>query len=422
MTVRTLVLTLAAWAVPVLAHTEEWPAWRGPRGDGTSLEKGLPRTWSPTENIAWKATIPGVGHSSPIVWGDRIFLTSCLEKEGKRLLFCLDRHSGKILWESVVLTAKLEGKHRLNSFASATPATDGERVWVAFLEHPTVQVACFDFEGKKLWQHSPGKLLSVHGFCSSPVLYKDMVIVNGDQDAQAYIVALDKKTGEERWRIDRPNRTRSYCTPIFIQTRNHPDVTQMVLSGSKSVTGYDADTGKLLWIVNGPTEQYVASLVYLEGVLFLTTGFPQHHLMGISPEGEGDITDSKHILWHIGNSQGDRGASYVPSPLAHDGHFFVVSDPGYLSCVEAKTGKRVWMKKLGRRHSASGVLIEGTLYFTDDDGITYVVKASPTFELVAKNALNEECYASPAVSQGHIYLRTLGHLYSIGAKETDGTR
>jgi outer membrane protein assembly factor BamB len=421
MTLRTLVCTLAAWAIPALAHTEEWPAWRGPRGDGTSLEKGLPRTWSPTENVAWKTKIPGVGHSSPIISGDRIFLTSCVEAEGKRLLLCLDRVSGKILWERAVLTAKLERKHHLNSFASSTPATDGEHVWVTFLDYPNVQVACYDFDGTKVWQRSPGKLLSVHGFCSSPVLYKDTVIVNGDQDAEAYIVALDRKTGAERWRIDRPNRTRSYCTPIFIHTHNHPDVTQMVLSGSKSVTGYDADNGKLLWSISGPTEQYVASLVYLEGVLFLTTGFPEYHLMGINPEGEGDITDSKYILWHIGNSQGARGASYVPSPLAHDGHFFVVSDPGYLSCLEAKTGNRVWMKKLGRRHSASGVLIEGNLFFTDDDGTTFVVKASPTFEVVAKNSLKEECYASPAVSHGHIYLRTLGQLYSIGPAEKSMT-
>jgi outer membrane protein assembly factor BamB len=409
-----IVSVLVAWCLPALLFAENWPSWRGPRGDGSSLEKGLPRTWGPKENVVWKTPLPGIGHSSPIVWGDRIFVTSCVEGEGKRLLLCLDRRSGKVLWERVVLTAKLERKHHLNSYASATPATDGEHVWVTFLAEPNVQIACYDFDGNRVWQRSPGKLLSVHGFCSSPVLHKDMVIVNGDQDAEAYIVALDKKTGAERWRIDRPNRTRSYCTPIFVHSANRPGVTQMVLSGSKSVTSYDADTGKLLWWIDGPTEQNVASLVYTDGVLFLTTGFPEHHLMGISPEGEGDITDSKYVLWHIGNGEnGPRGASYVPSPLAHDGHFFVVSDPGFLSCLEAKTGKRVWMQKLGRRHSGSGVLIEGNLYFTDDDGTTYVAKASPKFDLLAKNALREECYASLAVSQGQLFLRTVGNLYCI---------
>jgi outer membrane protein assembly factor BamB len=408
------VLGLAA----ILAATtgaEEWPGWRGPRGDGTSLEKDVPLRWSSTQNIAWKTPIPGVGHSSPIVWGDRVFVTTCVEDEGKRVLMALDRRTGKVVWERTVLTAPLEQKHALNSYASATPATDGRHVWVAFLDFPRIEVACYDFAGNRLWQRSPGRLLSRHGFCSSPVLYKDMIIINGDQDDDGYLVALDKKTGQDRWRAQRPNRTRSYCTPILIHSPGRPGITQLVLSGTKCVTGYDADTGRLLWIHNGPTEQYVASLVYTDGVLFLTTGFPEHHLMGISPDGEGDITDSKFVLWHIPNAvNGERGASYVPSPLAYEGHFYVVSDPGYLSCLEARTGKRLWMRKLGRRHSASGVLAEGRLYFTDDDGTTFVVKAGPTFELLAKNRLGEECYASPAVSEGQIFLRALHHLYCVG--------
>jgi outer membrane protein assembly factor BamB len=228
-------------------------------------------------------------------------------------------------------------------------------------------------------------------------------------------VALDKKTGAERWRIDRPNRTRSYCTPIFIPSPGQPGVTQMVLSGSKCVTGYDADTGKLRWLIDGPTEQYVASLVYLDGVLFLTTGFPEHHLMGINPAGRGNLTNSAYVLWHIGNSANkDRGASYVPSPIAANGLFYVVSDAGYVSCLEAKTGKRLWMKKLGRRHSASPVLAEGRLYFPDDDGTTWVLAAGREFKVLAKNTLGEECYASPAVSRGQMFLRTLHHLWCLG--------
>jgi outer membrane protein assembly factor BamB len=413
---------VAAVLVAGAARAEEWPGWRGPRGDGTSTETGVPLTWSKTENIVWKTPIPGIGHSSPIVWGDRIFVTSCIEDEGKRLLLALDRRTGKVLWERVVLTARLEGKHKLNSYASSTPATDGKHVWVSFLQFPDMQVACYDFEGNKVWQKSPGKLLSMHGFCSSPILHKDFVILNGDQDAKgndrAYLVALDRNTGAEKWRIDRPNRTRSYCTPILIQSPGRPGVTQMVLSGSKCVTGYDADTGKLLWIHQGPTEQYVASLVYHDGVLFLTTGFPEHHLMGFDPDGQGDITKSKYVLWHIPDADnGPKGASYVPSPIATDGFFFVVSDPGYLGCIEAKTGKRLWMERLGRHHSASPVRIDGHLYFVDDDGTTWVVKASDQFEVVAKNRLGEECYASPAVSHGRLFLRALNNLYCIGVTE-----
>jgi outer membrane protein assembly factor BamB len=405
-------LTIVLSPAPI--NAENWPGWRGPRGDGTSHEKNPPLAWSETTNLRWKTPIPGKGHSSPIVWGERVFVTTCLEDKGQRVLMCLDRRDGKILWQRVVLSAKLERKHTLNSYASATPVTDGKHVWVAFLAYPDMQVACYDFDGKQVWLRSPGKLLSVHGFCSSPILYKDLVILNGDQDAQAYLVALDKQSGAERWRIDRPNRTRSYCTPILIHARNKPDVTQLVLSGSKCVTAYDADTGKLLWSIDGPTEQYVASLVFLDDVLFLTTGFPEFHLMGISPEGEGDITHSKYIRWHIPHKiNGRDGASYVPSPIAAGGHFYLVSDTGYLSCLEPQTGKLLWKKKLARHVSASPVLADGYLYFVDDDGVTHVLKADGTLTVVQKNKLDDEFYASPALSEGQLFLRGLHNLYCI---------
>ncbi len=401
-----------------IVRAENWPGWRGPRGDGTSHEKTLPLTWSEAENLRWKTPIAGKGHSSPIVWGDRVFVTTCLEDKGERVLICLDRRDGSILWQRIVLAAPLEKKHTLNSFASATPVTDGKHVWVAFLACPDMQVACYDFAGNKVWLRSPGKLLSVHGFCSSPILHKNLVILNGDQDAEAYIVALDKETGEERWRIDRPNRTRSYCTPILIHSKNKPDVTQLVLSGSKCVTAYDADTGRLLWIIDGPTEQYVASLVFLDDILCLTTGYPEFHLMGISPEGEGNITHSKYIRWHIPHKvnrvNSNSGASYVPSPIAAGGHFYVVSDNGYLSCLEPQTGKRLWKQKLARHVSASPVLADGYLYFVDDDAVTHVLKANGEFSVLHQNKLDDECYASPAISQGQIFIRGLHNLYCIG--------
>jgi outer membrane protein assembly factor BamB len=290
MKLPTIALACIVLFVVAAARAEEWPGWRGPRGDGTSDEKSLPLTWSKTENVCWKTPIPGKGHSSPIVWGDRVFVTTCLEDKGERMLICLDRREGKLLWQRVVLTAKLEQKHPLNSYASATPVTDGKHVWAAFLAYPDMQVACYDFDGKRVWMRSPGKLLSEHGFSNSPVLHKNLIILNGDQDAKAYLVALDKETGEERWRVDRPNRIRSYCVPILIRSKTKPDVTQLVLSGSKCITGYDADTGKLLWIIDGPAEQFVASLVYLDDVLFMTSGFPEFHLMGISPDGRAGRT------------------------------------------------------------------------------------------------------------------------------------
>jgi outer membrane protein assembly factor BamB len=405
--------------LPGAGRAEDWPSWRGPRGDGSSHETGIPLTWSKTRNVLWKTEVPGLGYSSPVIAGDRIFLTTCIEvsrKEGQRLLLCLDARTGKELWRRLVLTAPLEQKHPLNSHASSTPATDGKHVWLSFLDFPYMRAYCYDADGNKVWEKSPGKLLSRHGFCSSPILHNDLVILNGDQDAQGYLVALDRATGTERWRADRPNRTRSYCTPILIPDPKRKGHTQLVLSGSRCVTGYDADTGKLLWIIDGPTEQYVASLVLHRGLLFLTTGFPEFHLMGIRPDGTGNITNTRHVAWHIPHKDnGSRGASYVPSPLAHAGHFFVVSDPGYLNCIEAESGKKLWLKKLGRRHSASPVLVDGHLLCPDDDGKTWIVKASAKFELVRTNDLGDGIFASPAVSGGRLYLRTTGHLYCIGA-------
>jgi outer membrane protein assembly factor BamB len=241
------------------------------------------------------------------------------------------------------------------------------------------------------------------------VLYKDMVILNGDQDAEAWLVALDQLTGKERWRTDRPNRTRSYCPPLIVDAAGRK---QLVLSGSKCVASYDPDTGKQLWLIDGPTEQYVASLVYGSGLFFLTCGYPTHHVMGIKPDGTGNVTSS-HVAWH--ERGGARLISYVPSPIAHDKYFFIVSDEGYASCHDAKTGERLWSQKLGRRHSASIVSAEGNLYFADDDGDTFVVKAGPKYELVARNKLGEECYASPAISRGQLFIRTTGHLWCVGA-------
>src|SRR5438552_1645609 len=354
-------VALALATLSLSLRAEEWPGWRGPRGDGTSQETGIPVHWDKTRNIHWKTPLPGKGHSSPVVWGDRIFLTTCVENEGKRLLLCLNRLDGRFLWQREVLTATLEPKHDLNSFASSTPVTDGAHVWVTFLDVPRMQVACYDMSGNLVWRQSPGDIHSKHGFCSSPVLYKDTVIINGDQDAEAWIVALEKSTGKERWRTDRPNRTRSYCVPLIIKAAGKM---QLVLSGSKCVASYDPDTGKQIWIIDGPTEQFVSSLVYTDGVLFLTAGFPTYHLMGIRPDGEGNVTGT-HVLWH----DKPRTSAYVPSPIAQGSYFFWVHDNGVAGCVDARTGKRQWTQRLGKHHSVSAVSAGGTRYVRDDVSI-----------------------------------------------------
>jgi outer membrane protein assembly factor BamB len=412
MRLRTIAVILALAGA---AQGQDWPGWRGPKRDGTSSETGFPVRWSATENIVWKVPVAGKGHSSPVVWGDRILLTTCLEEKGERRLLCLDRKDGHSLWDKVVVAAEMEHVHPLNNYASSTPVTDGRHIWMSFLDPPRFAVYCYDMEGNLAWKASPGEFHSVHGFCSSPVLYKDMVIFNGDQDAVAWIVALDQATGQERWRTDRPNRTRSYVPPVIFEAGGR---TQLVLSGSKCVASYDPDTGKQIWIIDGPTEQFVASMVTAEDVLFITGGFPQFHVLGIRPDGQGNVTQT-HILWR---DKGQDVCSYVPSPVAWGSHFFIVSDTGFASCFEAKSGKRVWTERLGGKpeskkaahHSASPVAAGGFLYFTDDDGTTRVLKAGPAFEVVSTNALGEGCRASPALSRGRIYVRTSSHLWCVG--------
>lgn len=399
---------LAVLALAGIARAQDWPAWRGPKGDGISAETGFPLRWSATEGVLWKVPVPGWGHSSPVLAGDRLFLTTYVEGTDERKLVCLDARDGRLLWERTVLVAPKERKHRLNSYASSTPATDGRYVFTAFLDRTDFTVFCYDLEGNLVWKRVPGRFYSPHGFCSSPALYKDLVIFNGDQDADAWIVALEKATGRERWRADRPNKTRSYVPPVVIEAAGR---TQLVLSGSKCVASYDPETGRLLWIVDGPTEQYVASLVYADGVLFVTGGYPDRYLTGIRPDGEGNVTRT-HVVW-----QHEReGVSYVPSPVAWESRFFVVSDDGLASALEAKTGRRLWKERLGPHHSASPVAAGGYLYFTDDRGTTHVLKAGPTFERVARNELGEECYASPALSRGRIFLRTARHLWCLGER------
>ena len=388
---------------------ENWPGWRGPRGDGSVENGSLPTSFEVARDVIWKVPMPGTGHASPIIWEDRIFLVDAIEDTAERLLLCLERETGKTLWQKTVLESPFEDIHRLNSRASSTPLTDGERVYVSFLDKTEMFVAAYDFDGKKLWETRPGDFSSKHGYCSSPVLWKDTIIVNGDHDGDAYLVSLDRKTGETIWKVDRPNKTRSYCTPII---RHIDGRDQLILSGSKCVASYDPSTGEQHWIIDGPTEQYVASLVYNrdENLLFLTCGFPSKHLMGIRPDGRGNVTDS-HVAWHE-----QVGAAYVPSPVAVGPYFLVVADNGVASCFIAKTGERLWRERLPGQHSASAITANGLAYFLSDAGILSVIEPGPEFDVVAQSELGEETYASPAVYEGRFYLRAIDHLYCLGAR------
>ncbi|MBO35692.1 MAG: serine/threonine protein kinase [Verrucomicrobiales bacterium] len=409
--------------VSISLMAENWPGWRGPRGDGTSLEKGVPVKWSATENVAWKMKVPGRGHSSPVIWGDRVLLASCLPEKEQRILLCLDRRTGRELWRRVVVKSGLETLHRLNSRASGTPATDGKLIFATFMKIDgrkvpapnvgaarlitpgTIVVAAFDMDGRQKWNVEIGEFISAHGFNSCPVIYEDLVIINGDHDGKSYMAALDRETGKVRWKVKREHGIRSYGTPIIrkVGGRN-----QMVLAGSKAVTSYDPDTGRQHWTVDGPTEQFVASMVFDGSHFFVTGGFPERHILAIRPDGKGNVTET-HIAWRA-----RRGASYVPSPIVVGKYFLVVADSGVASCFLAKTGERLWMERLGGGHSASTISAGGLVYFVSDKGVTSVVKPGPKFEVMAKNEIGELVSSSPAISQGQIFIRGEKHLFCVG--------
>ena len=406
----TILAALSVAFVPLAASSEDWPGWRGPRGDGTSSEKTVPVKWNATDNLAWKTPLPGGGHASPIVSGDRVFTVAAVEQTEGRDLLCLDRKSGRVLWHKTVVTSPFEKKHKLNSHASSTPATDGKLVYVAFLDVREMVVAAYDFDGNQKWLVRPGVFSSVHGFCSSPVIYKDKLIVNGDHDGASYIVALDRSTGATQWKTPRANKTRSYCVPIIRELSGR---TQMILSGDKSVASYNPDDGKLHWILDGPTEQWVASIVYnpRADLLFVSGGFPDHHIFGLRHNGSGLIGE-KEIVWHHTKPS---WVSYVPSPISEGDYFLIVSDMGIACCFSAKTGEFQWQEKLGSHH-ASLVSANGLVYFIADSGVTTIVKPGSSYEPVAKNELGEQVFASPAISNGQLFVRGDKHLFAIGKK------
>tara|TARA_R110000850_G_scaffold248959_3_gene373875 strand:+ start:2065 stop:3306 length:1242 start_codon:yes stop_codon:yes gene_type:complete len=402
-----IVVLIAMHSPECLCAAENWPGWRGPRGDGSTVPSNLPTEFSIDADVAWSTRIDGIGHSSPIIWEDRIFLVTADEAGATRSLMSLDRTTGQVQWERVVLESGPEEIHRLNSRASSTPVTDGERVIVSFLDGDSMFVAAYDFDGNELWKSRPGAFASKHGYCACPVLWNGKVIVNGDHDGEAYIVALNEKTGEIIWKTDRPNKTRSYCTPIIREIGGR---TQMILSGSLSVASYDPDTGDQHWVIDGPTEQFVASIVYNEGLnlLFMTCGFPQKHMQAIRPDGIGNVTDT-HVVW-----RDTVGASYVPSPIAIGDYFLVVADNGVASCFMAETGERLWRERLPGGHSASILAANGLAYFTSDAGIISVVEPGPDFRVVAQSEMGEAVFASPAVYGDQLYIRGEKHLFCIG--------
>lgn len=418
---------------------QDWPGWRGD-GRGISSEKNLPLKWSEDEGVKWKTPIPGAGHSSPIVWGNRIFVTTAVAEDpnvetfrggvymgGNRKkpddseyayrVICLDTDQGNVLWsKAVARQSPKTRRHTKNTYASETPVTDGKYVFASF---GSAGLYCVDFEGNVIWQRDLGLMHRRAGWgtSSSPVLFRNTVIFNCDSDKESYIAAFEKATGNPVWRTER-NEGASWGTPFLFVAGGR---TTIVTNASRHMRGYDAATGKLIWECAGGSMITVPSPVAAQGLVFLSSGhnlLPQRPIVAVRPEASGDITPPR------GQSQSDgvawshrSGGAYVTSPIAIGEYLYVPLDKGSLTCYEARTGKAVYEKqKLGARNTitASPVAGDGNIYVQTEDGECYVVKPGPEFEILAVNKIDEVFCASPAVSAGNIFLRGRKHLYCIG--------
>ncbi len=389
-----------------IINAQNWPNWRGPNGDGTSPETNLPTNWDSITNVVWKSVVPGVGHSSPIIWEDKLFTVSALPGSQEKILLCYNNKNGELLWQKTVVKGALEGKHNDNSFASGTPATDGKLVYVSFLDGEDVVVAAYDFSGKQVWIQRPGTFSSPHGYSCSPALYNDKVIINGDSKGDAFIAALDKTDGKIIWKVKHENPAHSFSTPIF---RKMAGKMQMIFGGNKEIASYNPDNGEKYWFVNGPSEDFCSSPLYNKknDLVLISSAWPQRVLSAIKPDGAGDVSESK-VVW-----QTKEGAFYVPSPVCTDDYLFSTMTNGNVHCIDIKTGNTLWVEKLGKQYS-SPVLANGLVYMPNDEGVITVIKPGPVFEVVAKNELGERMNASPAISNGKIYLRGDRHIFCIG--------
>ncbi len=439
---RRLSLTLIAALALGIATTGSlaagnWPQWRGPDGSGISTEKNLPAEWNTNKNIKWKTPIDGRGHSSPIVWENRIFLTTAIEgdvvpgaKAPKHMLgdkefvhpdsigankkhtfkvIALDRDSGKVLWQAVAFEGTpYDDRHRKSSYAASTPATDGKMVYAFF---GSEGLYAYDFKGKLAWKADLGKIGTVGmGTGTSPILFENLVIVQADEEnaTASYIVAFDKKTGKEVWKTPRKVQV-SWSTPLLVKTARRAE---LITSGTESIISYDPATGKELWTHKGVESNAIPSPVANSEMVYLVAGYPAKIAVAIRLGGSGDLTGTPNVPWKYA-----KGTAYVPSPILYGDYLYLTTDRGILTCIDAKTGE---VKYEGGRipipatFTASPVAFDGKILLTSEDGDTFIVKAGPKHEVIGTNSVGEPVYASPAIADGRIYIRGEKNIYAIG--------
>lgn len=399
---------------------ENWPGFRGPGRQGISNEKGLPTQWSATSNIIWKTAIAGEGWSSPIVFGDRIFVTTATDGGASFRLLCLDRKTGTVLWERQVLRQKPGHKQRFNSYASSTPVTDGKNVYVVAFDG---SIAALSMEGETLWMNRDFEYFSEHGLAVSPILYKELLIVAFDPSSsgpdpklgwqkawdKAVVLALDKNTGKVRWQGKRGLSQIAHVSPQILSV-NGKD--QLVSSAGNAIQGFDLTTGERIWTVSSPGEGVVPSVVIGDGLIFTASGFGigTSAIRVVRTGGKGDVT-ATHMAW-----ESTEDVPKIPSMLYVKPYLYILTEAGIAKCLKAATGEVIWRQRLGEKHSASPVWTDGKIYFLSDKGTTTVICDGAEFKVLAKNELNEKCQASPAISQQNIFIRSEKHLYCIGSK------
>ncbi|UCG58600.1 MAG: PQQ-binding-like beta-propeller repeat protein [Phycisphaerales bacterium] len=398
------------------SSAENWPGFRGPTRQGISNETNVPVRWSASSNIAWKTQIPGQGWSSPIVFGDRVFVTTATDDGGSFRLLCLDRLTGDILWNKQVHRQKAGHKSRQNSYASSTPVTDGERIYVLAADGT---LAAVSMEGDVVWTHREFEYYSEHGLAVSPILYKDLLIVPFDGSSpgpnkkvgwqvpwdKGLVLALDKNAGKVRWRGRRGSSRIAHVVPQIL-SENGRD--QLISSAGDVIQGFDLETGQRIWTVSNPGEGVVPSLVVGDGLVFATSGFGDSAVRAVRTGGKGDVTKT-HIAWEL-----TKDVPKIPSMLYVKPYLYLVTEGGLAKCIEATTGEIVWQERLGGRYSASPVWADGKIYLLSEQGSTTVIEAGPAFKLTTENEIGEKCCASLAVSQGRIFIRSEDNLYCIG--------
>lgn len=395
---------------------DNWPGWRGPSGNGVSGETNLPTRWSDTKGVVWKATVVGSGASSPAIWDERIFLTSADGPRNANLhVLCLSRDTGAELWHRQFWgTAPTLYHEQKGSMATPSPVTDGADIYAFFA---TGDVFSLDVDGNLNWHRSLaseyGPFENRFGASSSPLVYQDSVILQCDHYGGSYLLAIDKSTGANRWKIDRSEYWLSWASPTLVPIDGGEHF-ELVVSGSHKLDGFNPASGEKLWTVQGMSRECIPSPVHGNGFIYAVSG-PGGASLAIRPGGRGDVT-STHVKW-----QNSRGAPFVPSAILVGEHYYLVHDEGVGSCLDAQTGKVHWQKRFSGRFTASPVAGDGKVYFTDEAGTTLVIAAEKdSFRQVAQNSVNEPVFSSPAISQGRFFVRTPEHLYCIGGADAAG--